>query len=226
MKEREKNEQFEEYGDSHIISSFDSSLVKDAFDKTDEEKMASIEPLFRRIMEILGLDMTDDSLMGTPRRFSKMLVKELFSGLKPENKPEISTFENKYKYNQMLLEKDIIMYSTCEHHFLPIVGRAHVGYISSGRVIGLSKINRIVDYYSRRPQIQERLTMQIVKELQTALNTEDVACVIDAKHLCVNSRGIKDIDSSTVTAELGGCFKTNSTTRREFLHYIGVISKI
>ena len=226
MEEREKNKQFEEYGDSHVISSLETPLVKGTFDRTDEEKMKLIEPLFHQIMEVIGLDMTDDSLMGTPSRFSKMLIKELFCGLKPDNKPKTSTFENKYKYNQMLVEKDIILYSTCEHHFLPIVGRAHVGYISSGRIIGLSKINRVVDYYSRRPQVQERLTMQIVKELQGALNTKDVACVIDAKHLCVNSRGIKDIDSSTVTAELGGCFKDNPTTRREFLHYIGVSSKI
>ena len=222
----ERNEQFEQYGDSHIISSLETPLVKDVFNRTDEQKMDLIESLFHQIMEVVGLDMTDDSLMGTPRRFSKMLIKELFCGLKPENKPNPSTFDNKYKYNQMLVEKDIILYSTCEHHFLPIVGRAHIGYISSGRVIGLSKINRIVNYYSKRPQVQERLTMQIVNELQTALNTEDVACVIDAKHLCVNSRGIKDIDSSTITAELGGHFKNNPTTRREFLHYIGVSSKI
>lgn len=125
----------------------------------------------------------------------------------------------------MLVEKDIVVYSTCEHHFLPIVGRAHVGYISNGRVIGLSKMNRIVQYYAKRPQVQERLTMQIVKSMQDTLGTADVACVIEAKHLCVNSRGVNDIDSSTVTAELGGIFGSDPDTRKEFLHYIGLNSK-
>ena len=170
-------------------------------------------------MDILGLDLTDDSLKGTPHRVSKMFVKEIFSGLNPKNKPKMSTFDNKYKYGEMLVEKNITVYSTCEHHLLPIVGRAHVAYISSGRVIGLSKMNRIVDYYAKRPQVQERLTMQIVRELQKALNTDDVACVIDAKHLCVNSRGIRDIESSTVTSEFGGQFK-NQNVKREFLDYI------
>src|SRR5690606_40243627 len=149
----------------------------------------------------------------------KMFVKELFGGLDPAKKPSASTFENKYKYGEMLVEKNITVYSTCEHHLLPIVGKAHIAYISSGRVVGLSRMNRIVDYYAKRPQVQERLTIQIVKELQEVLNTQDVACVIDAKHLCVNSRGIRDVDSSTVTAEFGGKFK-EETTRREFLDYI------
>jgi GTP cyclohydrolase I len=148
-----------------------------------------------------------------------MFVKEIFGGLNPENKPKASTFDNKYKYGEMLVEKNIILYSTCEHHLLPIVGKAHIAYISNETVIGLSKMNRIVDYFAKRPQVQERLTMQIVKELQTVLDTDDVACVIDAKHLCVNSRGIRDIDSSTVTSEFGGSFK-NKETRREFLDYI------
>ena len=165
------------------------------------------------------MDLTDDSLGGTPRRVAKAFVKELFGGLNPKNKPGLSTFQNTYKYGEMLVEKNIVVYSTCEHHLLPIVGRAHVAYISKGNVIGLSKMNRIVDHFAKRPQVQERLTMQVVQALQEALGTEDVACVIDAKHLCVNSRGIKDIESSTVTAEYGGVFK-NKETKREFLDYI------
>jgi GTP cyclohydrolase I len=165
------------------------------------------------------MDLNDDSLKGTPQRVAKMFVNELFSGLDPKQKPKASTFENKYKYGEMLVEKNIVIYSTCEHHLLPIVGRAHVAYISKGSVIGLSKMNRIVDYFARRPQVQERLTMQIVQELQRALGTDDVACIIDAKHLCVNSRGIQDIESSTVTSEFGGAFK-DPTVKNEFLGYI------
>lgn len=216
---------YDEMGDDHFLSSGDTPLRNDAFDLSDEEKIKLIEKNFGKIMETLGLDLTDDSLKGTPKRVAKMFVNEIFGGLRPDKMPKMSTFENKYRYNQMLVEKDITVYSTCEHHFLPIVGKAHIGYISSGRVIGLSKMNRIVDYFARRPQVQERLTMQIVKAMQHALGTENVACVIDAKHLCVNSRGIRDIDSSTVTAELGGVFSTDPTTRREFLHYIGVKTK-
>lgn len=216
---------FDEMGDEHISGNHETPLRKDAFALSEEEKIKAIEQNFSQIMNILGLDMADDSLRGTPHRVAKMFVKEIFGGLNPERKPKMSTFENKYKYNQMLVEKDIIVYSTCEHHFLPIVGRAHVAYISNGRVIGLSKMNRIVDYYAKRPQVQERLTMQIVKAMQEALGTKNVACVIDAKHLCVNSRGIRDIESSTVTAELGGIFKTNPTTRAEFLKYIGMKTK-
>jgi len=171
-------------------------------------------------MHTLGLDLNDDSLMGTPARVAKMFVKEIFSGLKPELKPKSSIFENKYNYGEMLVEKNINVYSTCEHHLLPIVGKAHVAYISNETVIGLSKINRIVEYYSKRPQVQERLTKQIVAELQEVLKTEDIACVIDAKHLCVNSRGIKDIDSSTLTSEFGGKFKYDQKTKDEFLKYI------
>lgn len=216
---------YDEMGDDHFLSSGDTPLRNDAFNLSDEEKIKLIEKNFGEIMETLGLDLTDDSLKGTPKRVAKMFVNEIFGGLRPDKMPKMSTFENKYRYNQMLVEKDITVYSTCEHHFLPIVGKAHIGYISNGRVIGLSKMNRIVDYFARRPQVQERLTMQIVKAMQHALCTEDVACVIDAKHLCVNSRGIRDIDSSTVTAELGGVFSTDPTTRREFLHYIGVKTK-
>lgn len=216
------DEIIDEQGDAHILSAIETPLRADAFALSDAEKVAAVEKHFRAIMETLGLDMSDDSLRGTPRRVAKMYVNEIFSGLHPEKMPGLSTFENKYKYNQMLVEKNITVYSTCEHHFLPIVGRAHVGYISNGRVIGLSKMNRIVDYFARRPQVQERLTMQIVATMQEALGTKDVACVIDAKHLCVNSRGIRDIESSTVTAELGGRFKHDPTTRKEFLHYIGI----
>ena len=206
-------------GDNHIGTSSDTPMRQDAFKLTDEEKIDIIKDDVRHIMETLGLDLTDDSLSGTPKRVAKMFVNEIFSGLNPKNKPNASSFDNKYKYGEMLVEKNITLYSTCEHHLLPIVGKAHVAYISNGTVVGLSKMNRIVDYYANRPQVQERLTIQIVRELQKALNTEDVACIIDAKHLCVNSRGIKDIDSSTVTSEFGGQFK-NKDVRREFLDYI------
>ncbi|MDR2205378.1 MAG: GTP cyclohydrolase I FolE [Flavobacteriaceae bacterium] len=192
-----------------------------AFDLKPEEKIEKIEKLFAEIMHTLGLDMMDDSLKDSPKRVAKMYVNEIFGGLLPENKPKISTFSNKYKYRQMLVEKDISMYSFCEHHFLPIIGKAHVAYISNGKVIGLSKINRIVDYYAKRPQVQERLTMQIADAMKEALGTKDVACIIDAKHLCVNCRGIKDEASSTITAELSGIFRTNPITRQEFLHYVG-----
>lgn len=214
----------DEIGNNHIASNDQTPMRKDAFEKTDEEKIELIKKDVEHILTTLGMDLTDDSLKGTPNRVAKMFVKELFGGLNPNKKPSSSTFENKYKYNEMLVEKNITVYSTCEHHLLPIVGRAHVAYISNGTVVGLSKMNRIVDYYSKRPQVQERLTIQIVKELQKVLNTDDVACVIDAKHLCVNSRGIKDIESSTVTAEFGGKFK-NEITRREFLEYIKLDTK-
>ncbi|GLB53529.1 GTP cyclohydrolase 1 [Neptunitalea chrysea] len=217
-------QRFEEIGDNHIASSADTPLRKDAFDLSDDEKMERIESNVYDILETLGMDLTDDSLKGTPRRVAKMFVREIFGGLNPDKKPNASTFENKYKYNEMLVEKNIVLYSTCEHHLLPIVGRAHVGYISNGNVVGLSKMNRIVDYYAKRPQVQERLTMQIVQELQRILNTDDVACVIDAKHLCVNSRGIRDIESSTVTAEFGGKFK-DEATRKEFLNYINLTTE-
>ncbi|MBO6212167.1 GTP cyclohydrolase I [Algoriella xinjiangensis] len=212
----------DEMEDDHFSANLETPLKADAFELSAEEKVKMIEGDFRKIMETLGLDLTDDSLKGTPKRVAKMFVNEIFGGLLPERKPGMSTFENKYKYNQMLVEKDIVVYSTCEHHFLPIVGRAHVAYISKGKVIGLSKMNRIVEYYSKRPQVQERLTMQIVKAMQDALGTDDVACIIDAKHLCVNSRGIKDIESSTVTAEYGGAFKESEQLRKELIAYIGM----
>lgn len=211
--------EIEAIGNNHIGSSTDTPLRSDAFEMSDIEKIAAIKKDVEHILEVLGLDLTDDSLRGTPNRVAKMFVQELFGGLHPDKKPKASTFQNKYKYGEMLVEKNITLYSTCEHHLLPIVGKAHIAYISNGTVVGLSKMNRVVDYYAKRPQVQERLTMQIVKELQHILGTEDVACVIDAKHLCVNSRGIRDIDSSTVTSEFGGKFK-DPQVRREFLDYI------
>jgi len=214
----------DDLGDSHIGSSAENPIRKDAFDLSDEEKIERIKKDVANILTTLGIDLTDDSLKGTPNRVAKMFVKEIFGGLNPNKKPSPSTFENNYKYGEMLVEKNITVYSTCEHHLLPIVGRAHVAYISNGKVIGLSKMNRIVDYYAKRPQVQERLTMQIVQELQRALNTQDVACVMDAKHLCVNSRGIRDIESSTVTSEFGGKFKEEKV-RREFLDYIKLDTK-
>ncbi len=209
----------DEIGENHIATSAQNPVRKDAFDISDEQKMELIKKDVERILQTLGMDLEDDSIKGTPNRVAKMFVKELFGGLNPSKKPSSSTFENNYKYGEMLVEKNITLYSTCEHHLLPIIGRAHVAYISNGKVIGLSKMNRIVEYFAKRPQVQERLTMQIVQEMQMVLGTEDVACIIDAKHLCVNSRGIKDIESSTVTSEFGGKFK-DENTKREFLDYI------
>ena len=212
-------EKFDTIGDNHIGTSTETPIRPDAFKLSTDEKIDIIKDDVQHIMETLGLDLNDDSLKGTPNRVAKMFVNEIFGGLDPAKKPKASTFDNKYKYGEMLVEKNITLYSTCEHHFLPIVGKAHVAYISNGAVVGLSKMNRIVDYFAKRPQVQERLTMQIVEELQKVLNTKDVACVIDAKHLCVNSRGIRDIESSTVTSEFGGKFKEKDT-KREFLDYI------
>ena len=212
-------EEFDLLGDDHMATSFDTPIRNDAFDILDEEKISIIEKNVYNILDTLGMDLTDDSIKGTPKRVAKAWVNELFGGLNPQKMPKASTFDNKYSYNEMLVEKNITVYSTCEHHLLPIIGKAHVAYFSKGNVIGLSKMNRIVDYFSKRPQVQERLTIQVVKALQEALGTEDVACVIDAKHLCVNSRGIKDVDCSTVTAEFGGRFK-DKNVKREFLGYI------
>ena len=205
--------------DDHQSNSAETPLRSDAFVLSEEEKMARIEKDVANILDTLGMDMSDDSLKGTPKRVAKMFVQEVFGGLNPVRSPKLSTFENKYKYGHMLVEKNITLYSTCEHHLLPIIGKAHVAYISNGTVIGLSKMNRIVDFFSKRPQVQERLTRQIVHMLQSALETKDVACVIDAKHLCVNSRGIRDVDCSTVTAEFGGAF-SKSEVKNEFLEYI------
>ena len=193
-------------GDNHEHFSLKTPLRKDAFDKSDNEKIKNIQKHFRKIVDELGLDLEDDSISGTPYRVAKMYVKEIFSGLDPDNKPKISLFENKYNYNKMLIEKNINLNSTCEHHFLPITGKAHVSYISSGKVIGLSKLNRIVKYYSQRPQVQERLTTQIYSELKEVLDTESIMVVVEAKHLCVSSRGIKDYSSSTITEMYGGDF--------------------
>ena len=209
----------DEIGENHISTSAETPMRKDAFELTDQEKMQRIERNVTDTLHTLGLDLTDDSLQGTPRRVAKLLVQEIFEGLHPDKRPRMSTFENKFKYGEMLIEKNIGVYSTCEHHLLPIIGRAHIGYISSGRIIGLSKLNRIVNYYAKRPQVQERLTKQIVQDLQKVLKTKDVACVIDAKHMCVITRGIKDINSNTITSEYGGKFK-DALVKREFLDYI------
>ena len=221
---KNNTEKMDTIGDNHIGTSTETPMRSDAFKLSSDEKIEIIKDDVQHIMETLGLDLSDDSLQGTPNRVAKMFVNEIFGGLDPTKKPKASTFDNKYQYGEMLVEKNITLYSTCEHHFLPIVGRAHVAYISNGTVVGLSKMNRIVDHFSKRPQVQERLTIQIVEELQKVLNTKDVACVIDAKHLCVNSRGIRDIESSTVTSEFGGKFKEKDT-KREFLDYIQLETK-
>lgn len=204
-------------GDNHQATSDKSPLRDDAFDKSNEQKMINIEKHFFKIMEELGLDMTDGSLKGTPHRVAKMFIQEIFSGLDPKNEPKISVFENEYNYNKMLVEANISFNSTCEHHFLPIFGKAHVGYISSGKVIGLSKLNRIVDYFSRRPQVQERLIMQIFNFLKKALNTENVIVMMEAKHLCVSSRGIKHENSFTSTIQYGGIFN-DKENRNDFFN--------
>ncbi|MGY6744473.1 MAG: GTP cyclohydrolase I FolE [Cecembia sp.] len=212
----------EEMGDEHIGTSHQTPLREDAFEMDDDLKMELIEKHFREIMNVLGLDLTDDSLKGTPRRVAKMYIKEIFSGLDPKNKPNVKLFENKYKYKEMLVEKDITFFSNCEHHFVPIYGKAHVAYISNGNVIGLSKINRIVQYFAKRPQVQERLTMQIGNELKELLGTDDVAVIIDAHHMCVSSRGIQDVNSSTVTSFYSGKFEKDESTRNEFIKYLGL----
>jgi len=199
---------FDEIGDDHLYTGIETPLIEDAFDISDEEKKEKIADLFSQIMQVMGLDLSDDSLKGTPKRVAKMYIEEIFSGLNPENKPKIALFENKYKYNQMLVEKNIQFYSNCEHHFVTIFGKVHVAYVSSGKVIGLSKINRIVQYFANRPQVQERLTNQIALELAEILDTKDIAVIVDAKHLCVASRGIKDDSSATVTSFYGGVFNT------------------
>jgi len=214
-------EMLEDVDNDHLTNSAKTPIRDDAFELSDEAKILSIQKDFASILHTLGMDLNDDSIKGTPLRVAKMFVKEIFGGLHPKRRPKLSTFENNYNYGEMLVEKNITVYSTCEHHLLPIVGKAHVAYISNGKVIGLSKMNRIVEYFAKRPQVQERLTMQVVQALQDALNTEDVACVIDAKHLCVNSRGINDIASSTVTSEFGGKFK-QPEVKREFLDYINI----
>ena len=209
----------EDIGDDHLFTGLETPMKADAFKLTDTEKKERIAILFEEIMDVMGLDLTDDSLQGTPKRVAKMYIDEIFSGLNPANKPKIALFDNKYQYNQMLVEKNITFYSNCEHHFVPIIGKAHVAYISSGKVIGLSKLNRIVQYYAKRPQVQERLTNQIAEDLKTILDTDDVAVIIDAKHLCVSSRGIKDDTSATVTTYYGGQFNTPEKIR-ELQNYL------
>lgn len=214
-----EKEIFDLIGDGHQMTSAETPLRPDAFDKSDAEKMATIEKHFHIIMEEMGLDMTDDSLRGTPHRVSKMFIQEIFSGLNPANKPKISVFENSYHYDKMLVEANISFNSTCEHHFLPIIGKTHIGYVSNGKVIGLSKLNRIVDYYARRPQVQERMIMQIFNELKTVLDTENVIVVVEAEHLCVSSRGIKDSSSYTSTIQYGGIFK-DKENRNDFFNLL------
>ncbi|TPN82848.1 GTP cyclohydrolase I FolE [Aquimarina algicola] len=212
-------EEIESIGDAHISGNIETPLRSDAFEKSDDDKIKNIQYHFSEIMKELGLDLTDDSLSGTPYRFAKMYVKELFYGLNPQNRPNISTFDNKYGYEKILVEQNISIDSSCEHHFLPIVGNAHVGYIPKDKVVGLSKINRLVDYYAHRPQVQERLCLQILKDLQQTLGTDDVIVVVNAKHLCVSSRGIKDKNSFTTTVEYGGQF-TEPSIRNEFFDII------
>ncbi len=220
LKEREKIAGIaDQIGDQHVGTSFETPVRPDAFAISDLEKMERIEEHFRAIMKIIGMDLTDDSLRGTPARVAKMFVKEIFHGLNPDNKPKVSLFENKFGYRQMLVETNIDVRSFCEHHFLPIYGKAHIAYIANGRVIGLSKLNRIVDYFSRRPQVQERLTIQIAQELKRVLKTEDVAVFIEAKHMCVQARGIQHQDSTTITSEYSGRF-LNENVRSEFLQSI------
>jgi GTP cyclohydrolase I len=201
-------------GEAHSSHGRNTPLRKDAFELSDTEKIRLISHKFRDILDILGMDLNDESIKGTPNR--------VFSGLNPANKPEPTLFDNSYHYNQMLVEKNILVQSTCEHHFVPIFGKAHVAYISSGKVIGLSKLNRVVDYFSKRPQVQERLTIQIAEELKDMLQTRDVAVIIDAEHLCVKSRGIRDPHSSTITSSFHGKF-LNEGTRQEFMRYISMI---
>lgn len=210
---------FDVIGDDHVSTSIDTPMREDAFELSDNEKKKKIQKHFKVIMETLGLDLKDDSLSGTPHRVAKMYVDEIFYGLNPNNKPKVALFENKYKYNEMLVERNITFYSNCEHHFVPIYGKVHVAYISSGKVIGLSKINRIVDYFARRPQVQERLTNQIGNELMEILETEDVAVIVDAKHMCVSSRGIKDNSSATTTSFYSGKFRDDNT-KSEFHKYL------
>ncbi len=213
--------QIEEMGDQHVMTTIETPMREDAFLLSDEEKIEQIEEKFRDIMNIMGLDLTDDSLQGTPHRVAKMYIKEIFSGLNPANKPSVKLFENKYHYKEMLVERNITFYSNCEHHFVPIIGKAHVAYISGGKVIGLSKLNRIVQFFAKRPQVQERLTIQIAEELKRVMETEDVAVLIDAVHLCVSSRGVQDFNSATVTSSYSGAFN-NEATRNEFLKYVNL----
>ena len=197
-------------GDNHELFSLETPLRDDAFVKSNDEKIKNIEKHFTKIVDELGLDLNDDSISGTPYRVAKMYVKELFDGLDPKQAPSISKFENSFEYNGCILEKNIPFYSLCEHHFVPIKGVAHVAYYANEKIIGLSKINRIVNYLSKKPQVQEKLTVEIVEYMKNVLQTEDIACIIEAEHLCVSMRGIKDVNSLTTTAEYSGKFNEPS----------------
>ncbi|MGI4738279.1 MAG: GTP cyclohydrolase I FolE [Janthinobacterium lividum] len=210
-----------DHPDRHLPSGLRTPLRPDAFDRPDDQKIAAIAGHFRAIMQELGLDLTDDSLAGTPQRVAKMYVKEWFNGLDPDQRPEVRLFENRYQYQQLLVERDITVFSCCEHHFVPIIGKAHVAYLPGKHVVGLSKLNRVVQYYARRPQVQERLTRQVAEHLRQSLGTDDVAVLIEADHLCVMSRGVNDTSSSTITSEYGGKFLDDSNLRNEFLRQIG-----
>ncbi|MCF8256563.1 MAG: GTP cyclohydrolase I FolE [Flavobacteriales bacterium] len=212
-------ERIEEIGDSHASANLNTPMRADAHLLSDTEKMERIAEHFKEIMHTLGLDLTDDSLKGTPQRVAKMYVKEVFNGLNPKNRPTVKLFDNKYGYKEMLVERDITVHSFCEHHFVPIIGKAHIAYLNNGKVVGLSKLNRIVDHYARRPQVQERLTVQIANDLKEMLHTEDIAVLVDARHMCVSLRGIEDVASSTLTASYHGAF-LNRETKEEFLHYV------
>ena len=207
--------------DAHLPLGLRTPLRPDAFAQADDAKIATIAGHFEAIMRELGLDLTDDSLAGTPQRVAKMYVREWFKGLDPVNRPEVKLFENRYQYHQLLVERDITLFSCCEHHFVPIIGKAHVAYLPAANVVGLSKLNRVVQYYARRPQVQERLTRQIAEELRQSLGTADVAVLIEADHLCVMSRGVNDTSSSTLTSDYGGRFATDENLRQEFLRQIG-----
>jgi GTP cyclohydrolase I len=207
--------------DSQLPASLRTPLRSDAFERSEEEKITAITGHFEAIMRELGLDLTDDSLAGTPRRVAKMYVQEWFKGLDPKHRPDVRLFENRYDYHQLLVERDITLFSCCEHHFVPIIGKAHVAYLPGSHVVGLSKLNRVVQYYARRPQVQERLTRQISEELKQSLGTDDVAVLIEADHLCVMSRGVNDTSSSTLTSEYSGRFASDESLRREFLQQIG-----
>ena len=219
MKQNETLSSTQQNSEEQCYSIYNTPIRLDAFEVDDDTKIAQISEHFEKIMEILGLDLTDDSLKDTPHRVAKMYVKEIYSGLNPKNKPGITLFDNKYKYDEMLVEKDITFYSNCEHHFIPFYGRVHVGYFANKEVVGLSKINRIVQYFSKRPQVQERLTHQIANALRKNLNTDDVAVVIDATHMCVASRGVGDTNSTTGTAYFSGKFDDKGI-RKEFLNFV------
>ena len=216
---KDNEEKRDLFGENHIATSFDTPLRADAFERSDDEKMELISEKFKDIMEIMGLDLGDDSIQGTPKRVAKMFVKEVFSGLNPANKPDVTLFDNIYGYDKMLVEKNISFYSFCEHHFLPIIGTAHIAYIPKDKVVGLSKINRLVKYYAKRPQVQERLTRQILESFKEELHSEDVAIVIEAKHLCVCARGVEDVTSTTVTSFFSGKLEEQEY-KKEFLTYV------